>query len=248
MRYTQVPLNTFKELQMNAGVIAKEFNTTSGAVDRSDIIGATSGGINFTATPTFSDFGEDIDNMPKNTKELKRLESWEVTMSGTFVTVNADLVKILVSVCDKTGGVPTYTLTSDTAVNPLKTYYTRSGSEGSYVYTPVADPVSTSLSTYYEVTAVSTAKITPRNDLSQSDFIDKLWFAGDYSDKTGDTKGGNMAIKLINVLSTGGFQIQTTDRAKGKFAFTFTGHYSIVDTSIVPFEIYMTAGEDEPAA
>lgn len=45
-----------------------------------------------------------------------------------------------------------YSLTSDTAVNPNKTYYTRTGSTGSYVYTAVANPVSTSLSSYYEAT------------------------------------------------------------------------------------------------
>lgn len=45
---------------------------------------------------------------------------------------------------------PVYTLTSDTDVNSSKTYYTRTGDVGAYVYTPVASPVAGSLETYYE--------------------------------------------------------------------------------------------------
>ena len=47
---------------------------------------------------------------------------------------------------------PTYTLTSDEDVVEGKTYYTRSGNEGSYIYTEVTNPVKTSISTYYEIT------------------------------------------------------------------------------------------------
>lgn len=47
---------------------------------------------------------------------------------------------------------PTYALTEDTDIDEGKTYYTRSGDAGSYVYTEVADPKKGSLSTYYEIT------------------------------------------------------------------------------------------------
>lgn len=69
-------------------------------MEEEDILGATSGGVNFVATPEFSDFGEDIDNAPVNVLELKRLDSWEVTMSGTFVTVDVNLAKTLVGIAD----------------------------------------------------------------------------------------------------------------------------------------------------
>ena len=45
-----------------------------------------------------------------------------------------------------------YELTSDVAVDSGKTYYTRSGSEGSYSYTAVKSPAVGSISTYYEMT------------------------------------------------------------------------------------------------
>ena len=46
-----------------------------------------------------------------------------------------------------------YEKTSDEAVVAGKTYYTRSGSAGSYVYTPVASPADASIGSYYEMTA-----------------------------------------------------------------------------------------------
>lgn len=98
MKYTKIPSTAFKNIQLNAGILLKEFTPADGTVG--DIIGATSGGINFTATPTYSDYGEDIDNCPKNMLELKKLESWEAKMSGTFISVTAELAKLLVGAGD----------------------------------------------------------------------------------------------------------------------------------------------------
>ena len=52
------------------------------------------------ATPEYSDFGEDIDNCPVNVMELKKIDSWEVTMSGTFITVDTALAKRLIGPAD----------------------------------------------------------------------------------------------------------------------------------------------------
>ena len=103
MKYTKIPETTFQNLQLNAGVLLSAFNPESATVANESIIGATTGGVNFTATPTFSDYGEDIDNCPKNMKELKKLDSWEISMSGTYVTVDANAVKALVGAADVSG-------------------------------------------------------------------------------------------------------------------------------------------------
>ena len=103
MKYTKIPETTFKNLQLNAGVILSDFNPETAEVANEAIIGATTGGVNFTATPTFSDYGEDIDNCPKNMKELKKLDSWEISLSGTYVTVDANAVKALVGAADVSG-------------------------------------------------------------------------------------------------------------------------------------------------
>ena len=103
MKYTKIPETAFKNLQLNAGVLLSAFNPESATVANESIIGATTGGVNFTATPTFSDYGEDIDNCPKNMKELKKLDSWEISLSGTYVTVDANAVKALVGAADVSG-------------------------------------------------------------------------------------------------------------------------------------------------
>lgn len=192
MKYKKIPQNTFQTIQMNAGVLLSEFNPATPTVADAKILGATTGGLNFTATPSFVDFGEDIDNCPKNTLQLKQLDDWEVTASGTFVTISADLAERLTAAADVSGD-----------------------------------------------------KITPRRDLALTDFKD-LWIVGDYSDKTGATNGGFVAIHMMNTLSTGGFQMQTSDKAKGQFAFTFTAHFSMDAQDTVPFEIYVHTGTAEP--
>ena len=103
MKYTKIPETTFKNLQLNAGVLLSAFNPESATVANESIIGATTGGVNFTATPTFSDYGEDIDNCPKNMMELKKLDSWDISMSGTYVTVDVNAVKALVGAADVSG-------------------------------------------------------------------------------------------------------------------------------------------------
>lgn len=190
MKFTRIPETTFQKLQLNAGILLSSFDPSNMTVEESALLGATSGGINFTATPTFSDYGADIDNAPVNVKELKRLDNWEVRLSGDFITIDAAAAVRLVGAADISGN-----------------------------------------------------KVTPRNDLKDSDFVD-LWWVGDYSDQNNETDGGFVAIHMLNALSTGGFSIQSNNRGKGQFAFEFTGHYSIDDQSVVPFEVYIQAGSE----
>lgn len=93
MKFTRIPSYTFENIQLNAGIIVDEFTPATGTVGV--LIGATTGGVNFRATPSFSDFGEDIDNCPNNTKELKKIDYYDVSMSGTFVTVSTTVAKML---------------------------------------------------------------------------------------------------------------------------------------------------------
>lgn len=103
MKYTKIPTDTFKNLQLNAGVLLKSFDVDTQTLAADSIIGATSGGVSFTAVPSFIDFGEDIDNCPKNMKEMKKLDSWEAKMSGTFASVSKSLAKTLVGAADLSG-------------------------------------------------------------------------------------------------------------------------------------------------
>lgn len=99
-KFTRIPATTFEELQMNAGIMASDFTPGTGTLDDEDIIGATTGGLTVTAVPEFADMGEDIDNCPKNTKELKKITGWTITASGTLVTTKATTTKKLLAAAD----------------------------------------------------------------------------------------------------------------------------------------------------
>ena len=103
MKYTKIPTDTFKNLQLNAGVLLESFDVSTQTLAADSIIGATSGGVSFTAVPSSIDFGEDIDNCPKGTKEMMHLDSWEAKMSGTFASVSKSLAKTLVGAADLSG-------------------------------------------------------------------------------------------------------------------------------------------------
>ena len=103
MKYTKIHPNTFKRLGMNAGLVLRDFDVSDGSYSQANMLGPSTGGINFTATPSFVDFGEDIDNCPKNTKELKQLEDWEVNMSGTFIAITPDVAQSLAALADIDG-------------------------------------------------------------------------------------------------------------------------------------------------
>ena len=100
-KYTRVPEDTFEKLQLNAGILVDEFDPETGEIQ--NILGATTGGINFTTNPSFTDFGEDIDNVPNNMMEFKHLEAFDPQMSGTFLTCTAALAKSLVGAADVDG-------------------------------------------------------------------------------------------------------------------------------------------------
>ena len=189
MKYTQIPSTAFKNIQLNAGILVDAFTPSTGVIG--NLLGATSGGVNFTDTVEYKDFGEDIDNCPKNMLELKKLDKHEVKMTGTFVTINAATAKWLAGAADVDG--------------------------------------------------LDSTHIIPRNDVLTSDFKD-IWWIGDYSDDNTGDNAGFVAIHMMNALNTGGFQIQTTDKEKGKFAFEFMGHYSMEAQDTVPYEIFVRQG------
>lgn len=201
MKYTQVAADAFQKLQLNAGVLLTDFDPTSPPSKTtllSNIFAATSGGVSFATNPEYVDFGEDIDNVPPNTKQLKVLQSVNPVMSGTLKTADTDVAKALMGAADVSGN-----------------------------------------------------KITPRSVLTDNDFIDDIWWVGDYSDVNVDkaaTGGGTagaagfMAIHMMNVLSTGGLQLQSNDDGKGDFEFELTAHYDLEDIDTLPYEVYVAAG------
>lgn len=195
MKFTQVAADAFSKLQLNAGVLLTEFDPTTPTLDKTKIFAATSGGVTFNSGPQFVDFGEDIDNVPANTKQLKRIDYYDVHLTGTAKTVDAPMVEALIAAADTT-------------------------------------------------TSGGTSTVTPRSELTATDFQD-IWWVGDYSDKNGATNGGFLAVQLKDVINTGGFQITSNDNGKGEFAFDFQAHYDLDDIDSVPFAVYVKTGTAE---
>jgi hypothetical protein len=81
-------------VQVQAGMILTSFNTTTPAAPTAEsVLCVTTGGIQADCVPTFEDFGEDIDNCPNNTKELKRITGWDCTLSFTALDMSGEVFK-----------------------------------------------------------------------------------------------------------------------------------------------------------
>lgn len=177
---TKIPQNTFEGLQVDAGVLLTTFDPADPTITDAAIICATTGGITVSCVPTYSDYGEDVDNCPNNTKELKRIDGWDCKVTTTGLGTSLANIQLALGAADITAG---------------------------------------------------SQKVTPRRQLSQSDFS-TVWWVGDRAD------GGLVAVKIINALSTGGFTLKTTKNGKGQIDIELTGHVSINSQDVVPMEFY----------
>lgn len=93
--FNKVTKESLDNVQINAGMILASFNPSSvTAPEADDIVCATTGGIQVDCTPTFEDFGADIDNCPNNTKELKKVTGWECKFTFTAVEVTEKTIAL----------------------------------------------------------------------------------------------------------------------------------------------------------
>ena len=107
-RYTKIPTNTFDGLGLDAGVLLKQFDIEDAidgkdGFDDEDIITATTGGVNPSCIPTFSDLGEDVDNVPNGMKEMMHLDTWDVSLSTTAYDTSPETVKMALGCADIDG-------------------------------------------------------------------------------------------------------------------------------------------------
>ena len=116
MQYTKVAADAFEKLQMNAGILTDAFTPSTGVIG--NILAATTGGLSFASNPEYTDYGEDVDNVPANTMQLKQVQSYDPVISGTALTVTAALAKMLsgagaMASGDSTHFVPSHDLSED---------------------------------------------------------------------------------------------------------------------------------------
>lgn len=100
-RFTVIPLDTFKGLAYNAGVLTTKFDIRHPErFTEADVLTATKGGLQVNCKATYSDLGEDVDNCPNNTKELKQLEGWDCSISTTAIDVSKEVVRLALGAAD----------------------------------------------------------------------------------------------------------------------------------------------------
>lgn len=90
MRYNVVATDAFETLQLDAGVLLNKFDPENPFTDPTDedIIATTTGGINPTCVPTFEDFASDVDNVPNDAMEFKKLTGWACAMAFSTIKFN----------------------------------------------------------------------------------------------------------------------------------------------------------------
>lgn len=101
--FTVVPEDAFNDLQVDAGVLLTSFDPTNPAVTDEAIVCATTGGVNPTCVPTYSDYGEDVDNVPNNMMEFKHLDGWECKIATTALGTSPEMIKLALGAADIDG-------------------------------------------------------------------------------------------------------------------------------------------------
>ena len=99
-RFSVVSQDVFDEFQVDAGVLLKSFDPANPELVDKDIICATTGGINPTCVPTYSDWGEDVDNCPNGMMELMDLEGWECTLGFTALNTTPEVIRMALGAAD----------------------------------------------------------------------------------------------------------------------------------------------------
>lgn len=144
MKFTKIPQATFDQLQINAGILVKDFDVTTGTYADSDMLTATTGGITVNVKPTYEDFGDDIDNCPKNTMELKRITETEVSLSTTALNINEDLLLYMLGAADKDTNTGAIKPRKDLKTTDFKTiWWIGDLSNGGYIAVKVSNALST---------------------------------------------------------------------------------------------------------
>lgn len=99
-RFTAIPQDTFEGLQLEAGVLLKNFDPSAPAISDEAIVCPTTGGISVSCVPTYSDMGADVDNAPVNVMELMHLDSWAATMTFTALSTKPEFIKLSLGAAD----------------------------------------------------------------------------------------------------------------------------------------------------
>lgn len=99
-KFTAIPQDAFEGLQLDAGILLKDFEPATGSYKNEDIVCATTGGINPSCVPAYSDFAEDVDNAPNNLMEFKHMDGWDCKMGFTSIGTSPESIRLSLGAAD----------------------------------------------------------------------------------------------------------------------------------------------------
>lgn len=104
MKFTKIPKNTFDAMQFDAGLLLSTFDPESGTepADK-DILCATTGDVSIVCKPNYADMGEDVNNCPTGTMELKKLKNWLCTIKFTALSFAPAMIRLGLGAADVEG-------------------------------------------------------------------------------------------------------------------------------------------------
>lgn len=103
-KFTKISEDAFEAFQLDAGVLLNTFDPADpDEPDDEDIICATTGGINPQCIPTYSDMGEDVDNVPNNMMEFKHLDGWDCKIATTALGTSPEVIRLALGAADISG-------------------------------------------------------------------------------------------------------------------------------------------------
>lgn len=102
--FNKVSKTAFENFQFNAGMVLKTFDPENPSASTnfadSNIVTATNGGINPKCTPNYIDLAEGVDNVPTNTKELKRIDYFDCSLGFTALDMTAEMLRLQIGAAD----------------------------------------------------------------------------------------------------------------------------------------------------
>lgn len=144
MKFTTIPRSTFDELQVEAGVLLRNFDPETGNFADEDIITATTGGITVNVKPSYSDFGDDVDNVPANTMELKRVDDIEVSIATTAINISETNIIEMLGAADADAQTGAITVRKELRLSDFKDiWYVGDLANGGFVAIKVSNALST---------------------------------------------------------------------------------------------------------
>lgn len=88
MQYTQLPIEPFKSIAFDAGVLSSKFDVKTGTLLRENIFFATTGGSTFNPNLQTTDLFEDMDNAKTGTKQGFMITGCDPRLSTNVLTIN----------------------------------------------------------------------------------------------------------------------------------------------------------------